>query len=625
MNNEFNSNFPPINDDENNNNNNNNEFYQSRNNFIRSQSAVENNNINMADSFQQAPTFQNDNINVSNSIEENNNIELISFNELNVQTNENMSMNSSVQNEVELNNLVNNGEMNTQVQKDYIIPESSNINPPAPEPVEEQNSPSYETTTTSEEPNNTLSNNDNQGEANKNTTEPIEKKSSVAGTIITILILLVFAAIIGYLFWSNKPKNIFVTSINKMYSDFNTYVKDFKSNRIVELSRNNVIIYNTNIKVDSDVSELDEFADLLKGLTINYILGMDQKNEKMNINFDIKSDENELMNLKLYNESNLLYLLDEKLDKYIIIDNVDPSIINKEKTKDEILYLIEKVKDLFIKSLKEEYFDKEEESLIINNEVVDTKKTTLMINDKRLKEILIFIINGLKSDEHSIEAIITINNSNINKEEILEIFDKILEECKKQDLLLDGEIILELYSKGLFNKVVKYNLMIKYNDNYGKLKDTRISYVLYTEKNKAVKELMFKKGIIAKAKLLIKSGDDKNTYDLILYDSIGEEISNIIFDIKSKKTELVIDKKFNNKIDVNILIKDISRVENKNDINIGVSIDTDIIVGGELEEIDDSKVVRIDDLTEEEQLTFIMKYFSIFGLLPTEYNPLMEN
>lgn len=623
MNNEFNSNFPPINDDENNNNNN--EFYQSRNNFIRSQSAVENNNINMADSFQQAPTFQNDNINVSNSIEENNNIELISFNELNVQTNENMSMNSSVQNEVELNNLVNNGEMNTQVQKDYIIPESSNINPPAPEPVEEQNSPSYETTTTSEEPNNTLSNNDNQDEANKNTTEPIEKKSSVAGTIITILILLVFAAIIGYLFWSNKPKNIFVTSINKMYSDFNTYVKDFKSNRIVELSRNNVIIYNTNIKVDSDVSELDEFADLLKGLTINYILGMDQKNEKMNINFDIKSDENELMNLKLYNESNLLYLLDEKLDKYIIIDNVDPSIINKEKTKDEILYLIEKVKDLFIKSLKEEYFDKEEESLIINNEVVDTKKTTLMINDKRLKEILIFIINGLKSDEHSIEAIITINNSNINKEEILEIFDKILEECKKQDLLLDGEIILELYSKGLFNKVVKYNLMIKYNDNYGKLKDTRISYVLYTEKNKAVKEIMFKKGIIAKAKLLIKSGDDKNTYDLILYDSIGEEISNIIFDIKSKKTELVIDKKFNNKIDVNILIKDISRVENKNDINIGVSIDTDIIVGGELEEIDDSKVVRIDDLTEEEQLTFIMKYFSIFGLLPTEYNPLMEN
>jgi hypothetical protein len=527
MNNEFNSNFPPINDDENNNNNNNNnnnEFYQSRNNFIRSQSAVENNNINMADSFQQAPTFQNDNINVSNSIEENNNIELISFNELNVQTNENMSMNSSVQNEVELNNLVNNGEMNTQVQKDYIMPESSNINPPAPEPVEEQNSPSYETTTTSEEPNNTLSNNDNQDEANKNTTEPIEKKSSVAGTIITILILLVFAAIIGYLFWSNKPKNIFVTSINKMYSDFNTYVKDFKSNRIVELSRNNVIIYNTNIKVDSDVSELDEFADLLKGLTINYILGMDQKNEKMNINFDIKSDENELMNLKLYNESNLLYLLDEKLDKYIIIDNVDPSIINKEKTKDEILYLIEKVKDLFIKSLKEEYFDKEEESLIINNEVVDTKKTTLMINDKRLKEILIFIINGLKSDEHSIEAIITINNSNINKEEILEIFDKILEECKKQDLLLDGEIILELYSKGLFNKVVKYNLMIKYNDNYGKLKDTRISYVLYTEKNKAVKEIMFKKGIIAKAKLLIKSGDDKNTYDLMLYDSIGEEL-----------------------------------------------------------------------------------------------------
>lgn len=624
MNNEFNSNFPPINDDKNNNNNNN-EFYQSRNNFIRSQSAVENNNINMADSFQQAPTFQNDNINVSNSIEENNNIELISFNELNVQTNENMSMNSSVQNEVELNNVVNNGEMNPQVQKDYIMPGSSNINPPAPEPVEEQNSPSYETTTTSEEPNNTLSNNDNQGEANKNTTEPIEKKSSVAGTIITILILLVFAAIIGYLFWSNKPKNIFVTSINKMYSDFNTYVKDFKSNRIVELSRNNVIIYNTNIKFDSDVSELDEFADLLKGLTINYILGMDQKNEKMNINFDIKSDENELMNLKLYNESNLLYLLDEKLDKYIIIDNVDPSIINKEKTKDEILYLIEKVKDLFIKSLKEEYFDKEEESLIINNEVVDTKKTTLMINDKRLKEILIFIINGLKSDEHSIEAIITINNSNINKEEILEIFDKILEECKKQDLLLDGEIILELYSKGLFNKVVKYNLMLKYNDNYGKLKDTRISYVLYTEKNKAVKELMFKKGIIAKAKLLIKSGDDKNTYDLILYDSIGEEISNIIFDIKSKKTELVIDKKFNNKIDVNILIKDISRVENKNDINIGVSIDTDIIVGGELEEIDDSKVVRIDDLTEEEQLTFIMKYFSIFGLLPTEYNPLMEN
>jgi hypothetical protein len=45
-----------------------------------------------------------------------------------------------------------------------------------------------------------------------------------------------------------------------------------------------------------------------------------------------------------------------------------------------------------------------------------------------------------------------------------------------------------------------------------------------------------------------------------------------------------------------------------------------------LEEIDDSKVVRIDDLTEEERgLTFIMKYFSIFGLLPTEYNPLMEN
>ncbi|MDD4036098.1 MAG: hypothetical protein PHS45_02090 [Bacilli bacterium] len=574
MNNEFNSNLPPA--------NNNDEFKDvnsqlhqtsNTNNFFQPEKTVENNNMNMSDPFQQASMPTNNNMGMSDSFQQQTTTEAV----------------NPVQQHNTHGSLMENG-----------LPTTSSL------------------------PNNNQNGGGTDNAISNNQPQPSKKKSGIGGTIVMIIVLLGFAAAIGYIYWLNKPKNIFLTFFNNTYNDFYTYIEQYKSDRMKELSKNNVITYNTNIKFNANMDKMSELDNLINKLNINYILGVDQKNEKMSFKLDTKFDKEELINLELYNYSNLLYLyVDEALDKYIQIDNVDPASINNEETKSEIIYLIEKIKGLFISSLKDEYFSKEDEGIIINNQTVDTKKTTLIINDKRLKEILTFIINGLKNDNRSIKAIITIKNSNMSETELLKKLDELLEKYKKPDLILDGEISLDIYSKGLFNEVVKYNLIMKYKDDSGELKDMRFSYIVYREGNQDVKEIIFKEGIISKAGLLIKVSDNKTTYDLQLYDNNGGETINSIFDIQKEITEVIIDKEFNYKTNINILIKDNSDVEEKK-INIGIIIDTNVIVGGELEEIDASKIVNIKDLTEEEKLMIMMKYFNIFNLLPIEYNPLGE-
>ena len=421
---------------------------------------------------------------------------------------------------------------------------------------------------------------------------------------IILIIVLVFGT---YMFLMNKPKNIFASAINRTYKEFKVGLNSIYDNKIAQLAKENVVISDIKLTLSSEANteneSLQAIFDIIDNLAFNMTYSRDIPNKKMALDVNAKLEDENLIDFHLYNENNNSYLyIEEVYDKYLELKGLDLSSIYEESNTEDIEYLVDKIKELLIDSLKDEYFEKGKVTIDINGEKVETTKSTLILTYTRIKDITLYIIENLRKDDKAIDALVNFNeqisDDIVTKGDIEKSLDDLIKEIKEDEYedSITNEIHISVYVKGLCNEAVKYELTSINEDDTTVMS---IEYLMYQNNDGYdVNQFIMENDEIETINLVIeKISDTKNKYRLTLNDDTGELIGIINWEVETETREVEVDKEYETKKKVTIALID----PDNNESTFGFNIDVNTKIGGKVEKISNIEMVDINELSEEEQ------------------------
>ncbi|MDD2490393.1 MAG: hypothetical protein PHY26_04005, partial [Bacilli bacterium] len=292
------------------------------------------------------------------------------------------------------------------------------------------------------------------------------------GNVVIVLVIFIIAIMSFITYMLNKPKSIFALSINSVYQDLLSFTKELENSKLLELAKDNTILMTSDLSFKIELPEVEgeiaEVLNLVNKIQFNMQYGEDNKNKRRIIELNSTIDTDNLFNVLFYSldEKQYIYLKDI-YDKYIQLDDVSYESIFQEKYITEIEYVLNKIKDLTIESLKDSDFTKTTAEITVDGEKINTNKVTFNLTEKRAKEIVIHVLTGIKSDEKWIDAIITIVNDSfaktINGEELTKelLINKIEEgiEYFNDFDTTDDIIYISVYTKKWSNTPIQYEIL----------------------------------------------------------------------------------------------------------------------------------------------------------------------
>jgi hypothetical protein len=444
------------------------------------------------------------------------------------------------------------------------------------------------------------------------------------GNVVIVLVIFIIAIMSFITYMLNKPKSIFALSINSVYQDLLSFTKELENSKLLELAKDNTILMTSDLSFKIELPEVEgeiaEVLNLVNKIQFNMQYGEDNKNKRRIIELNSTIDTDNLFNVLFYSldEKQYIYLKDI-YDKYIQLDDVSYESIFQEKYITEIEYVLNKIKDLTIESLKDSDFTKTTAEITVDGEKINTNKVTFNLTEKRAKEIVIHVLTGIKSDEKWIDAIITIVNDSfaktINGEELTKelLINKIEEgiEYFNDFDTTDDIIYISVYTKKWSNTPIQYEILHRDTNYLDEEVETSIKYLVYDNKEKnEVKEIIMKSDendtkIVFQ---LIKEDKGKYKYKYTVDDNKLEESYIFSGEFINTKEETLYNKEFINDLFISMNINDTGK--DLGTFSLDIKYTTK--VGEELKTVNIGETVKYDQLTDEDLLII---YFGILDKL----------
>lgn len=402
------------------------------NNLVSSSANMTNENNNLVPSSSGVDNNVNEQVNGNVDLNQNRNIGIENNIGFNQQVN-NEGINNQINNSITNSNVVSvYGNNNTGIGPSVASINSSNIN--------NQNIM-----------NNGITNNITNNEANS--TNRKQKKKSFVPIMIIIIIVLILGclAVCGYFILTKKSssKSIFMEGLNKV-ANFNS------------ISNNNIALSESiKLNINSSDSNISEYAKIINNmdLVIDYKKNDSEKAIDGILKVNYKGDN--AINVGGYIRENDLYLsLDGLYDKYINIpsdENIYEEIsnVNYDIIKKSVINAMDK-------SLKEEYFKKSKETIIVNNKGKDVTSHKLVIDSKNRKAVVTDYTNALVSDEEFINYIAT-----VSKRTSAEVKKELIDSLKSIDETTNDSIVeISIYTSGLKNDFEGFSINLKSSNEY---------------------------------------------------------------------------------------------------------------------------------------------------------------
>lgn len=425
------------------------------------------------------------------------------------------------------------------------------------------------------------------------------KPKKKTGKIILIIILLLVAVAIGLYFGlkklSTNPLSIYKNAINDTYNLVDNYLKESFDNLY------NVNINEEPIKIDSNftLNTNEEDYAMLNNFEYNLSLGLNLPNEQMNLSFGLSDEEGSIMNLLLAFINDRMYLESDELYN-VPLDlgpsELDFSGINFDEVStfdyNTIHIILETTKNILIDSLDENKFTIIDSTIELNNEQVSVKKLTYLLDEENMKRTMDYITTEMKNNDEFITALSDVTG--LTSEEI----KSSLEEDIDYSNFTDIEINLFLNNK---DDIIAGNLieneeeLIKFTiedklfdlfigDEYNSITMTKEENTLNISYNKYEEEIFFISLTDEENKETIEYRTNSYGDDII----IKVELSNIKSSENSYSADIILDYSMTS-----------YGVESKFNLEGNMEI-----VNAELDNIDTTNSVNVDNLTEEESLVF---------------------
>lgn len=373
----------------------------------------------------------------------------------------------------------------------------------------------------------------NQEEVDKIVNKQNKKKDTDKRPVIITIILIILIAIAGiYMYFSNNPKTIFIKAIDKT---FNTLEKNItpkyeKTTGELTLNLENNSPNQANLKLDMDY-------------------GIDSKDSLFSADMKISSNNEKLLDIKMYGENDKTYLYSESiLNKYL---EFDANINNKE----EIKTILNSLNKAITKSIENEKYNGSKTQIDINGKTTKTYKSSFTLDKNNIEIVLNNINDNLTKDEKFIEAVSKITNK--TKDEVNQLITEKIEEIKT-GLANTENLTFNVYTKGPAQEFVKLEINKTINKETSTISITNIGDGKYQSRidNKQTKQ--------------------KATGDI---------------EYKNSPNELYLKIKING------------------DANLDLTLTNKYQKAKDIELMDTSETVKISDLSDEEKANIITKIF----------------
>ena len=408
-------------------------------------------------------------------------------------------------------------------------------------------------------------NTDNMSDLNNEKQEKSKAKSIIFIFIILSIILIATGV---YLLYIGNPKKILATAIDAATSNVK---KIITTNEATSIGNNFTVSSNVSFSLESEYLNqmattnptLVPYSKLLTNINNtqnNLIFAQDKENKKMLLDWNSTLNNQELISTKyLIENSTEYYYVKGFLDTYVNngTSNYFESLEDNTTTPENLIYLY----DFIIASLKEnipeEYFEKHQEQTTFDGKDVKLTKSSIKLDNERLKTIASAILKDLKQDSKANKILMSINE------------DFKSAKIKDSARLLDENhsITLNIYTSNFTYQIKKYEFIYSKNTE-----ETKITY----EVNKTDSNAYIIKNSRALYKLKINKSNNK--YKIIVEDATsGKELGEITSSKSSKKTTIIASvKDKDNEISINYDLK-LSNIKAKKSYTSDASLNIKIV------------------------------------------------
>lgn len=259
------------------------------------------------------------------------------------------------------------------------------------------------------------------------------------GVIASLVII-----ISGVLMFFNKgPKQIFNKTIDNLFKTVENKMEPINSNTLTRTA---------NLRLE--MNGLGEVGDIFNDLSLDLKYDIDYDKKILNMNVEPTYDQDTIINFSTYFNNDGAYIyLDKTFDKYIKLP-IDKKEMNEMfNNNDNFKVVLEEMKKELKKSLSKKYFSKEKDEIKIDDEYVKVTKSTMTLRGKEMESFLKVYLTNLKNNDKII--------NNIHDKDIKDELDDSIKSLNVAD---SSEIIVTVYTKGLFNDFKGVTINIKSSD-----------------------------------------------------------------------------------------------------------------------------------------------------------------
>lgn len=422
--------------------------------------------------------------------------------------------------------------------------------------------------------------------------------------IPVLIVVLVLIAGVVYLKLNSSPEKIFKNSITKVFSLIEPKKEDYSTVKGT---------MSFTASVESENEEMQEIKTMLEGSNIAVDMQADTANMLINENINVTLNNENLLNaaILLQDEKGYVYLKDY-LDKYLELpeETLDYSelsdLYKKSATLNQNL-LMDAIEEELIRAISNQNLLQEGATLVLDGQ--ETKVTASTLSLKGIEYVTFFrgFLENLKLNQNFQIAL------GDYKEDVLEALNSMHSDMEADE---DVTFNFTIYTKGFLNEFVGVSGKVLADDYYQGYAEIEI-----LKHNDGKYEFISYEGQRAEAIITVdnkKENKDKGTATITI--TADEEQYTFVYNYEKQGNQLsfTLSTEFEG---VGLSISG-NTVENGNNIkgNMVISVQEetfgkanlnyayDFTYGVQIQKVDTENSVLIDELSEEDQTTFITNF-----------------
>jgi hypothetical protein len=409
--------------------------------------------------------------------------------------------------------------------------------------------------------------------------------------IIFIILIFLLFGIASYSYLKNK-KNVYRNWLNSETKIIEEKIIDISSSKFFSLSKTvpftSTAILGFSTTYDNTLAPLSEqkFLDTLNNTNISASLAIDYKAKEFS--YSLKSTYNNDNLFSIYgngSEDTLSFLIRDIIGKYITVPNNFKFLVTKDskEEKKDIEKLRKFIINILLQDIKQDDFEENKTTILIDSKEEEVKDISLNLDENTILNRINTLCSSIKNSKKLKEKLLDYFNIDEND------LDNIIKKVESSSI---KNINIHLYTKGITNKIVKYEISITDKDTYTFSK-TNTEYSLYKNETSIFDIKIGDKitGTIFDNKIEISDYlSDTINYSIIMKDETYKGI------IKISDSELTLSKQGN----IELTIKHLNDKEEISSLKSTLTFSSK--TSNSIFKYDDEKQVDLVDLKEEEKL-----------------------